>query len=906
MPKSCPDKIYEFEDFRLDVAHLLLYKNAREIPFAPKVIETLLALVEHCGEVIRKDELMEIIWKDSIVEEGNLFQNLHLLRKVLGKTADDKPFIETLHKRGYRFNGDVSCVEAKPNQYSSTNENQSDAPKHFNVERQGNVLALADWKTNERNETGNGDYQSQISEFTENNAGEFQTSKNQFSIVGRKKEISQIKNLLSQSDVRLVTLAGVGGAGKTRLAQAVAQEISQNFSNGVFFVELAAISNPELVVSIIAQQFGIKEAGDKPILENLKDYLSDKQMLLTLDNFEQVIDAAPNIVKLLAVADKLKILITSRALLHLSAEREFVVPPLNMPDETSNISLDELSNYEAVELFVNRARNAKPGFNLTNENAGEVAEICARLDGLPLAIELAAARVKILSPRLILAKLENRLKLLTGGASDLPARQKTMRDAIEWSYDLLTEEEKLLFRRLSVFAGGFTFEAAEAVCGNDKLRITNYESSEDKKSKTKDQIEVLDIITSLVDKNLLVLKEQANDEQRFRMLETVREYALESLEKNNEAEAVRGIHAEYFLALGEEAEPFLQAAQSAEWINRLEEEHDNLRLALLWALPSNTKLGQRLVGAIWRFWWLHGHIREACEMLAAFLSQTDTTDKKARTKMLLGAGFLNRLSGNLNLSRLYAAEGLVFARETSDPKSSAFASYILGMLALDDDDLKDAERSFEKGLLFAKDSDDKQILGLLLNGLGEFARMREDYERAADFYGQALIINREIGDAARQATNLINLGATALSQKDLEAAGIFYLDGLKISSKMADMNGTLYCLEGVAGAYWAVRKPERAALLFGAAEASRQLNNLLVESQDRLLYDQSIRLVRDSLTEKEFDECRAEGHKLKLDEAVALCNSLDERFEKLHSIDSIVNAEVRGRKDKGERIKAKG
>lgn len=382
---------------------------------------------------------------------------------------------------------------------------------------------------------------------------------------------------------------------------------------------------------------------------------------------------------------------------------------------------------------------------------------------------------------------------------------------------------------------------------------------------------VLDGITSLTDKNLLVSKKQTNGDVRFRMLEVVREFALESLEAGGELEEIRHRHAEYFLELGEIAEPFLYTDKSAEWLNRLEQEHDNLRSALNWAMRHNVNLGQRLIGAIWRSWWLHGRIREACERLGAFLSQTDAADKKARTKMLLGAGFLNRLSRNFELSASFAAEALVLTRETGDAKNSAFALYLLGILALDDEDFTRAEQSFEKGLVFAKDSGDVQILGVLLNGLGELARMRQNYEQATSFYRQALEINRKIGDAARQTTNLINLGATYLVQKDFENAGKFYREALEVSSQSADMNGTLYCLEGVAVAYWAIQKPERAALLFGAVSALRQLNNLLIETPDLPLYEQSVALVRDVLSEKQFDELYAEGQNINLEEAVRLC-----------------------------------
>jgi tetratricopeptide (TPR) repeat protein len=281
-------------------------------------------------------------------------------------------------------------------------------------------------------------------------------------------------------------------------------------------------------------------------------------------------------------------------------------------------------------------------------------------------------------------------------------------------------------------------------------------------------------------------------------------------------------------------------------------------------------LGQKLAGAIWRFWWHRGHIREGCEQLGALLSKTDVADKGVRTEILLGAGFLNRLRGNFDLTRTYVEEGLTLARETGDKKSQAFSLYQLGLLALNEDDFINSRRLLEEGLTHAKASNDKQMLGLLFNGLGEFSRLQEDYGRAEDFYKHALAFNREVGDLARQTTNLINLGATALARKDLKAAGSFYRDGLEISSKMADMNGTLYCLEGVAGTYLAVRNPERAALLFGAAEALREANNLLIEPADRVPYEQSVALVRASLTEKAFVDLFANGRKLKLEEAVTL------------------------------------
>jgi predicted ATPase/DNA-binding winged helix-turn-helix (wHTH) protein len=823
MAKDFAHRIYEFEEFRLDAEHSMLYRAGSEVPLPPKAIETLLALIERHGEIVGKDELMEIIWADSIVEESNLSQYLYLLRKTLGDTRDGKPFIETLRRRGYRFNGDLSFV---------------------NTEHR--VIPVAGIE-----------------------AANVLFSRPLTSIVGRENEIAEITALLTDSNIRLLSLTGVGGVGKTTLAQTVGRRMQNDFSDGIFFVELAAVNDPQLVPSTIASSLGVKES-DIPVSEVLKMSLRESNALLILDNLEQVISAAAYISELIAAAESLKILVTSRVLLRITREFEFVVPPLAVPSETlfgihtadavDNDMIGGLLACESVRLFIDRARRANPKFDLTEENANSVAEICLRLDGLPLAIELAAARIKLMSPREILVRLRSQLKLLTGGPSALPARQQTIRSTVEWSYNLLEEDEKVVFRRLSVFGGSFTIEAAESVCG----------VSEPGSDSLTDGSEILDPIASLINKSLLITKAQSDGGVRFRMLEVVREYAADALEASGELEAMSRRHAAYFHSLGGQAEPLLQAAQSAEWLNRLEEDHDNLRSALYWAYRNAPNLGQQLAGSIWRFWWLHGHIREGCEQLEAFLSLPETTDKTARTKMLLGAASLNRLSRNFERSRSYADEGLALAQETGDKKSGALSRYQLGFIALDDEDFIEAGRLFDEGLLLAKELNDKQVLGLLNNGLGELWRLRGDYTRATDYYLQSLACNRIAGDLVRQTTSLINLGATALLQNDLEAAGSFYRDGLEISSKMADMNGTLYCLEGLAGSHWAMLNPERAALLFGAAYASRETNNLFIEPADRLPYDRSVAFVRDSLTEEIFTACFAKGRKLGLDTAVIL------------------------------------
>ena len=382
-------------------------------------------------------------------------------------------------------------------------------------------------------------------------------------LIGREKELAEVCERLSRPEVRLLTLTGAGGTGKTRLGLQVAAELTEEFEEGVFFVSLAAISDPQLVVPAKAGMLGVKEAGGQPLLQSLEYYLDEKYILLIVDNFEQVLEAAPVVTEMLSGAPNLKVLVTSRIPLRLYGEHEYAVPPLALPDPQRPPSVETLTHYEAVRLFVERAQAAKADFSVTNDNVPAVAEICYRLDGLPLAIELAAARIKVLSPQKMLERLGNRLKLLTGGAQDLPARQRTLRSTIEWSYGLLEEDEKELFARLSVFAGGRTLEAIEAICdaGGDLA------------------LDVLDGLASLVDKSLLKQEEGVGGEPRFVMLETIHEYAREKLQGRGEAEEVRRQHAEYFLALAEEAEPAVEGEQQPAWVERLEEEHDNMRAA---------------------------------------------------------------------------------------------------------------------------------------------------------------------------------------------------------------------------------------------------------------------------------------------------------------------------------------
>jgi predicted ATPase len=633
----------------------------------------------------------------------------------------------------------------------------------------------------------------------------------------------------------------------------VGAELLEEFANGVFFVALASISDPDLVASAIAQTLGIKEIGNTPITESLKQHLRGKQLLLLLDNFEQILGAAPLIAELLAASGRLKILVTSRACLHIRGEHEFPVRPLTVPDLKQLPSPEELVQYAAVELFVERARAVKPDFAVTEESASAVAEVCARLDGLPLAIELAAARAKLLSPHAMLARLENRLQLLTGGARDLPAHKQTMRKTIQWSYELLDDEEKKLFRRLAVFVGGCSLEAAESVCtGTGDLPI-----------------DVFDGLTSLVDKSLLYLKEPKTDESRFLMLETIKEYGLEQLTKSGESDALQQLHAEYFLSLAEEAEPKIWGREEAAWFDQLEQEHDNLRKALEWSFTreKEAELGLKLAGTLWRFWWARGHLREGSEWLEKALSRAGSS-ATARIKALFGASWLSWLQGDFERVRLLSEECLELSREAEDKQGIARSLRGLGRVATIHRDYAGAESLFEEALPFAREAGDEIATAELLNSLGEVARYQGDYGRARALYEQSLAVNRETGNQLSEVSNLVNLGLTALAQGDVLAASLFYKESLGVSPATGDKQGIIYGLEGMAAVCTAQQELERAARLFGAAKAQREAINLSSHYDDLTPIDRAVSAARIALGKEAFAAAWAQGREMTVEQAI--------------------------------------
>ena len=716
-------------------------------------------------------------------------------------------------------------------------------------------------------------------------------------LIGRTAEVAAVCNRLRHPDVRLLTLTGSGGAGKTRLALQVAAELLDGFTDGVWFIDLAPITDPSLVASTIAQMLRVQETGDQPLVERLKAYLKSKQLLLVLDNFEQIVDAAPLVEELLVAASRLKVLITSRSVLRVYGEHEFVVPPLAVPDPARLPPLDRLSQYDAVRLFIERAQAVKADFTVTNTNAPAVAEICVRLDGLPLAIELAAARSKLMAPDALLARLTNRLQVLTGGARTQSARQQTLRNTIDWSYDLLDADEQRLFARLAVFVGGCTEEAVEAVC-NARSYLP---------------IDVVDAITALVNQSLLRKEEGPGGEPRFTMLETIREYALERLAESGEDEAIRQLHAKYYLALAEAAEQQLWGPKQVIWLKRLDMEYDNLRAALTWSqtTESGAEAGLRLVAAVCTFCEIRTYTSELEKWLTAALAQSKTaTATMWRAKALLAAGNLAHYYRN-DYTGAYTCieESLTISQGLGDKKGSANSLSAMGYLAMTQDDYGramalykdsqmiyrelgdktgtimvidslgilemkrgDYERAialFEEGLALKREQGHKGGIACSLINLGEAARAQGNYGRAMALYEESVPLFREVGDKYGIAAALNNLGFVAEEQGDYEQAATLQRESLAQFCEIGEKRPIASCLVGLAGVARGQGQSDQAVRLCGAVEALLESSCIHLASADQIEYDRTLAATRIHLDEVTFAAAWTEGRAMTVEQAIA-------------------------------------
>ncbi len=732
-------------------------------------------------------------------------------------------------------------------------------------------------------------------------------------LIGRTAEVTAVRDVLLRGDVRLLTLTGAPGIGKTRLSLAVALDLRGAFVDGVSFISLAPLRDPSLVVATIAQTLGIAERAGQPMLERLKAYVRDRQLLLILDNFEHLLAAAPHLAELLAAARQLTLLITSRVALRLVGEHRFPVPPLAAPERAQHLPNDVFARYAAIDLFIQRARAVDPCFTLDDANAQVVGAICVRLDGLPLAIELAATRISLFTPPELLARLDRRLALLTEGALDLPARQQTLRRAIDWSYDLLDEGEQALLRRLGVFVGGWTLEAVEPVCNaTGDVGVGGLEGS-----------------AALVDRSLVQHGQGSDGGSRFTLLETIREYALDRLEASGESDALRRQHAEYFLGLAEAAEPQLWASDQLRWLNRLEHEHDNLRAALAWAIEHDAAVALRIAGALASFWDTRGYHSEGRRWLERALTRTAppahgametdhipalclSADVAAYAKALHGAGLLahaqednaraealftqglalarasgdsrrialllNDLAeqalhrGDVERATTLCAEGLPLARESGDRSATARLLLRSAELAWEQGNFVSAVSCYDESLTLLRALDDRRGLTWALLSRGQRAQAQGERQAAAELFAEGLVLARSIGDQENTAWLLYETGRLLLEQRDLGCAAARFVESARLLHWLGADYGVAVNLAGLAAVLVQHQQPAQATGLLSLAAAHGALvggDDQVAASGEHAEFERTVEIVRAQLDAQRFAGAWSEGRTMTLEQAIA-------------------------------------
>ena len=674
------------------------------------------------------------------------------------------------------------------------------------------------------------------------------------SFIGRERDMAEIQRLLATS--RLLTLTGAGGCGKTRLALEVARGVTEEYPDGVWLVDLAALPDPALVPATVVGALGLCEEPHQALPTTLVDYLQPRHSLLLLDNCEHLITACAQLAETaLRACPSLRVLVTSREPLRIAGELTWVVPPLSVPDAQRLPPPEDIARYEAVQLFVERARAVLPDFAIGSQNSPIVAQLCWRLDGIPLAIELAAARVKVLSVEEIDARLDDGFRLLTGGSRTALPRHQTLKATLDWSYDLVSEKEQALFRRLAVFAGGFSLEAAEAVCSGDEIETA----------------EVLGLLTQLVEKSLVVAEPTAEAEVRYRLLETLRQYGWTRLAESGEASAIQRRHVDTYLALAEQAKGLVfRGAEQIAWWDRLGQEYDNMRAALRWSIDSGeAEVALRLAAALWAFWFVRGHGSEGQRWLEEALSRGGGASAAARAPALCAAGNLEWWAlGDGERARELCMESIALYRELGDKQDLAFTLGNLGMQVQSQGDHELATTLVTEGLALYRELEDKWGIGMSLNLLAIAAQLRGDHEQAAALRDEGLPILREVGDKEGLAMMLARSGQLAQLQGDHEQATALCAEGLALFRDIGDKRDLPSCLETLAAVASSQGQPERAARLLGAAETVREAGGFALPPAHRAEHDRSVAAVRARLGEEAFASAWAAGRAMTLEEAV--------------------------------------
>jgi predicted ATPase/DNA-binding winged helix-turn-helix (wHTH) protein len=805
---------WTFADFVLDLATHELTRSGTPVSLSPKAFQLLGILVENHPKALTKTELQGRLWPSTFVVEKNLTNLVSEIREALGDDAVHPRFIRTVHRFGYAFR------EAPATQSRSSNVSASAA---------GARTAAPD-------------------------ARRHNLPVPSTNFIGRNQEIAELLRLMVST--RLLTLTGAGGCGKTRLALELAATVVDRFPDGVWVVDLAAICNPSLVTQTVASVLDVREGPNRPIREALSDYVRNRQILLVLDNCEHLIAACAQLAEtLLRAAVRLRILATSRERLGINGETIWRVPSLSVPEPLEAASAETLAEYDAVRLFVERATAVDPAFTMTGANAPMVAQVCHRLDGIPLAIELAAARVNMLSITQIDSRLNDRFQLLTRGTHTAVARQRTLKATVDWSYDLLSDSERQLVGRLSVFAGGCTMEAAE--------EVTSGNGSE--------QGDVLDLLSGLVDKSLVNVDSYTDESRRYRFLETVRQYARERLLESGEAERLRDRHLAFFQELVHRAEPELTSARQVTWLNRLQREHDNLRLALesCLATAERAEQGLELAAALCWFWMKRGYFREGQAFLERALSASARTPSVLRAKALMSLGSLTFFQGDFIRTRSVLEESVTLGRAAGDLSVVGFSLGMSAVAALELGDIGQGIRLATEGQAAGRASAAPWVQGPSLACLAYLAMHEGDFDRAGQLHEEALELVRQQGEKWGMGITLFDLALLRVVQHRYAQARALCAEGIALYEEFGDRRGIAWCLGILSGAEAADGHALRAARLRGAMEGLLESVGAPVQaSYKRWIGDRYLEAMKDCLGDCVFQAALAEGRTMSLSRAI--------------------------------------